>query len=232
MAYYATSAALEALLATYEHRGDADTLGAHFQWYPKNRVFVNHLEGRAWKPREESPPAWIPPELREAWQQADVWGCGPGTARATRYEPEPDPAPDVFDPAPPAPAAFDEPEGECRKSAESAAKARFDLVPWTAIEEIAQVLTFGAAKYDDNNWCRGARWGRYFRALCSHIFKWWRRENGGRDEETGYSHLAHAGCCLIFLMEYERNGWGTDDRFRGPDGSAFVKHDKAPEVER
>jgi hypothetical protein len=123
-------------------------------------------------------------------------------------------------------AAFDEPDGEARKSAESASKARFDLVPWAAIEEIAQVLTFGGKKYGDNNWCRGARWGRYFAGLCRHIFAWWQGEN--LDPETGYSHLAHAGCCLIFLMEYQRNSWGTDDRFKGPDGEPFIKHDAQP----
>ena len=26
-------------------------------------------------------------------------------------------------------------------------------------------------------------------------------------------------------MEYQRNGYGTDDRFTGPDGSTFTKHD-------
>jgi hypothetical protein len=41
------------------------------------------------------------------------------------------------------------------------------------------------------------------------------------------SHLAHAGCCLLFLMEYQRNGWGTDDRFRGPDQERFQKFDGA-----
>lgn len=121
--------------------------------------------------------------------------------------------------------AFDEPEDECRKSAESATKPRFELVPWPAIEEITQVLTFGAAKYEDNNWTRGARWGRYFAALCRHIFAWWGGEN--KDPETGFSHLAHAGCCVLFLLSYEQNGWGTDDRFRGPDRQAFRKDDGA-----
>lgn len=26
-------------------------------------------------------------------------------------------------------------------------------------------------------------------------------------------------------MEYQRNKWGTDDRFTGPDGQNFTKHD-------
>ena len=119
--------------------------------------------------------------------------------------------------------SFDEPPGEARKSSESAAKPRLDLVPWPAVEQIAEVLTYGAAKYDDNNWARGARWGRYFAALCRHLFAWWGGEN--LDPETGLSHLAHAGCCLLFLMSYQRNGWGTDDRFTGPDQQPWVKGD-------
>ena len=123
------------------------------------------------------------------------------------------------------PPAFDEPAGECRKSAESAAKPRLELVPFDVIEEIAEVLTFGAEKYEANNWARGARWGRYFAALLRHLFAWWRGED--LDPETGKSHLAHAGCCLFFLMAYQRHGWGEDDRFRGPDSKPFTKHDGA-----
>jgi hypothetical protein len=104
-----------------------------------------------------------------------------------------------------------------------AEKTRFDLVPFTAIGEIADVLAYGANKYTANNWCRGTKWGRYFSALCRHIFAWWRGED--RDPETGFSHLAHAGCCLIFLMEFQRNHWGTDDRFQGPDKEEFTKDD-------
>ena len=103
------------------------------------------------------------------------------------------------------------------------AKTRFDLIPFAAVGEIADVLAYGAEKYEANNWARGTNWGRYFAALCRHLFAWWGGED--KDPETGFSHLAHAGCCLIFLMEYQRNNWGTDDRFTGPDGSTFTKDD-------
>ena len=31
-------------------------------------------------------------------------------------------------------------------------KLRWDLLPIECVEEIVRVLTFGAKKYDDNNW--------------------------------------------------------------------------------
>ena len=99
-----------------------------------------------------------------------------------------------------------------------AEKTRFDLIPYGSIAEIADVLSYGAQKYSANNWARGTSWGRYFAAMCRHIFAWWGGEN--KDPETGYSHLAHAGCCLLFLMEFQRNKWGEDDRFQGPDGES------------
>tara|TARA_X000001036_G_scaffold180204_1_gene170577 strand:+ start:3934 stop:4386 length:453 start_codon:yes stop_codon:yes gene_type:complete len=102
-------------------------------------------------------------------------------------------------------------------------KTRFDLLPWSSVTDIADVLSSGAAKYGASNWCRGTEWSRYFSALCRHIFAWWLGEDN--DKETGRSHLAHAGCCLLFLMEYQRNGWGSDDRIPIPDGEVFVKND-------
>ena len=81
-------------------------------------------------------------------------------------------------------------------------KPRWDLLPWDEVEEIVEILTFGSEKYEDNNWqhVKGSKW-RYFGALCRHTFAWWRGET--LDKESGKSHLAHAGCCLLFLMWFD-----------------------------
>jgi hypothetical protein len=84
------------------------------------------------------------------------------------------------------------------------------LIPTEAIFEIGKVLTYGSRKYDDNNWRKGTDWNRYYGALQRHLNAWWGGEN--KDKETGYSHLAHAGCCLMFLITYEIRGIGKDNR--------------------
>ena len=89
-------------------------------------------------------------------------------------------------------------------------KTRFDLIPPTAYRAIADVLTYGAKKYGPNNWCRGAEWSRYFAALERHLNNWKSGENN--DLESGLPHLAHAGCCNMFLLEYELSQLGKDDR--------------------
>jgi hypothetical protein len=83
-------------------------------------------------------------------------------------------------------------------------------MPPDALNQIAQVLEFGANKYGDRNWEEGMHWSRPFSALMRHMWAWWRGES--RDPETGLSHLAHAGCCILFLLSYEGRAHGTDDR--------------------
>ena len=79
-------------------------------------------------------------------------------------------------------------------------KLRWDLLPMRPIQEVVGVLTYGARKYDDENWRKvDNQRSRYFAAAMRHIIAWWLGED--RDSESGYSHLAHALCCLIFLME-------------------------------
>ena len=89
-------------------------------------------------------------------------------------------------------------------------KLPYDLVPPDALEEIIKVLAFGAKKYAPRNWEKGMKWSRPYSALMRHMWAWWRGEH--KDPETGISHLAHAGCCVLFLLAYEKRVLGEDDR--------------------
>lgn len=89
-------------------------------------------------------------------------------------------------------------------------KAPWHLLPPDALKQIVLVLQFGADKYGDRNWEKGMNWSRPFSALMRHMWAWWRGED--RDPETGLSHLAHAGCCILFLLDYYGRAAGKDDR--------------------
>ncbi|MCH7568431.1 MAG: hypothetical protein IIA87_03335 [Nanoarchaeota archaeon] len=89
-------------------------------------------------------------------------------------------------------------------------KLRYDLIAPEGIEGLAKVLTFGMKKYDERNWEKGMKWGRVFAALMRHLWSWWRGSKG--DEESKYSHLDHAACCIHFLQTYEKRNIGEDDR--------------------
>lgn len=78
-------------------------------------------------------------------------------------------------------------------------KVPVHLLPPDALWEIAKVLGFGAQKYDEWNWYRGIKYSRLFAACMRHLWQWWRRKD--RDAESSLPHLAHAGCCLLFLLQ-------------------------------
>jgi len=81
-------------------------------------------------------------------------------------------------------------------------KLEYGLLPPFALDEVVKVLTFGAQKYERDNWQKvpdSKR--RYFDALQRHIWAWKRGEQD--DPESGIHHLAHAMCCLMFLYEHD-----------------------------
>lgn len=85
-----------------------------------------------------------------------------------------------------------------------AEKWRWDLLPWDAVEEVVKVLTYGARKYSVDNWKLVPRArDRYFSAAMRHLVAW--RKGEKVDGEWGFSHLAHAICCLIFLLWMDGN---------------------------
>lgn len=89
-------------------------------------------------------------------------------------------------------------------------KLPWHLLPGDAVEEIVKVLDFGAKKYAPRGWEAGMAWSRVFSALMRHMWAWWFKR--GTDPDTGLSHLAHAGCCILFLLAYEQRQAGEDDR--------------------
>jgi hypothetical protein len=82
-----------------------------------------------------------------------------------------------------------------------AEKCRWELVPWREMEEVAWVLTEGAVKYSDHNWQKVVPKERYVGAVMRHLTAWLSGEE--RDPESHRHHLAHAICCLLFLMWHD-----------------------------
>lgn len=84
-------------------------------------------------------------------------------------------------------------------------KAPMDLLPWTALNSVAEVLGFGKDKYCERGWynlCNTEEdFKRYEAAMLRHYAAHKRGEKF--DEESGYMHLAHLACNALFLLELE-----------------------------
>ena len=86
-------------------------------------------------------------------------------------------------------------------------KLRYDLLPIEPLEEVVKVLMLGAKKYADDNWMKVEPYEkRYYSAVLRHIMAWKKGEIV--DKETQLHHIAHAICCLMFILWKERN-YGT-----------------------
>lgn len=86
-----------------------------------------------------------------------------------------------------------------------ASKPRWSLIPIGTMEEVVKVLEYGANKYSPDNWKYVHNMEtRYYDAAMRHIDAYWKGEY--LDEESGQPHLAHAVCCLLFLMWREGRG--------------------------
>lgn len=84
-------------------------------------------------------------------------------------------------------------------------KVRLDLVTPEFIEEVGQVLTFGAEKYPANSWQKiPDAINRYYAAALRHLTAW--RKGEKNDDESGLSHLSHAACNMMFLMWLDERG--------------------------
>jgi len=89
-------------------------------------------------------------------------------------------------------------------------KLQYGLLPPQALKATVDVLTFGAQKYEPDNWKNvpdSKR--RYFDAAQRHLWAW--KEGDHLDPESGKHHIAHALCCLLFLVEHDTI-YSVDDK--------------------
>lgn len=83
-----------------------------------------------------------------------------------------------------------------------AGKADWALLPWSALEELAEIATYGAQKYSADNWKKVTPLkNRYFSACLRHVRLWMRGERF--DKESNRHHLVHAAWSLLAIAEVE-----------------------------
>lgn len=91
-------------------------------------------------------------------------------------------------------------------------KPGMNLLSREALEQIALVMDFGKEKYAAHNWRKGFVWSRPLSAALRHIMAF--NDGEDKDPESGLSHLAHAACCIMFLLEFEKTHKDLDDRWK------------------
>jgi hypothetical protein len=83
-------------------------------------------------------------------------------------------------------------------------KTRWSLLPFTAIREVAKVLTWAVerddpAPYEPGSW-KQVDHHRYVSALYRHLDAYLDPGQDDYDDESDLHHLAHAGACVLFLL--------------------------------
>jgi hypothetical protein len=95
-------------------------------------------------------------------------------------------------------AGWSKPEG----TKHDAGKPIFGAIPPFAELEVAKVMEFGCQKYSRGNWAVVDNLQeRYMDAALRHLNAVRRGER--LDDESGLSHLAHAACCVLFMLDDE-----------------------------
>ena len=92
-------------------------------------------------------------------------------------------------------------------------KTDWAILPLDALEEIIKVFQFGEKKYARGNFAHGdgLEYTRVLNSLMRHTTSFMRGEDN--DPETGLSHMAHCGCCVLMLLHYitHKEQFSTND---------------------
>lgn len=89
-------------------------------------------------------------------------------------------------------------------------KLRYDLLHPVAQKGIAEVLTFGANKYEDRNWEKGMSWTSTIASMKRHLAAIEAGED--YDPESGLKHIDHVQCNAHFLSAFYKIAPQFDDR--------------------
>lgn len=89
-------------------------------------------------------------------------------------------------------------------------KNRLELIEPEFIEGLGRILSFGAEKYEADNWKKANSpedQRRIYGALQRHLLAY--RKGEKIDPETGESHLYHA-CCNLMFLDYQDRAVGKE----------------------
>lgn len=94
------------------------------------------------------------------------------------------------------------------KKFDNGKKARWDCVPFDILDGLAQVMGYGAEKYDENpndpNWRKVEDgYNRYFAALMRHLVA--DRSGENIDPESGFPHMWHAMFNVVCLTQFSKD---------------------------
>ena len=101
-------------------------------------------------------------------------------------------------------------------------KLRYDLIPPSVLKALAEVYTYGDAKYGESaggcnrNWEKGLDWTSVIASAVRHIEAF---RSGLDFDESGLLHIAHAMTNLSFLIEYYNTHPELDDRAKSWKGN-------------
>lgn len=90
-------------------------------------------------------------------------------------------------------------------------KPDISLLSSKALLKVADVMTYGKKKYSAHNWRGGIAYSRLISAAQRHLLAF--QDGEDKDPESKLSHLAHASCCLMMLLEFEQTRPDLDDRY-------------------
>jgi hypothetical protein len=104
-----------------------------------------------------------------------------------------------------------------------AGKRDWTLLPFDALEEVVEVLEGGEKKYARDNWKKVTNGqARYIKGAFRHLIAY---QNGEKiDSDFGKSHLAHAICCLLFALWFDK----TDHKVTFYDCGTPLTHKLTP----